>query len=170
MDAVIRSDIAQAGDAIILAYDLNGRVGKNSIYSWDSTMMKTPASVREKFMVMRTLGERNLVTAGKDISNLRTIGTLGMLLETSGKGASVDMTAIPHPEGVDFVHWLKIYPATDYVVTTQDARECIRIFEDAGLDAAVVGVIDDGSCLDIYEGENRVTVFDFGRDAITGIR
>ena len=169
-DAVIRSDTAEVGDAIVLAYDLDGRVGKNSIYSWDSTTMKTPASVREKFMVMQTLGERHLVTAGKDISNPGTIGTLGMLLETSGKGASVDMTAIPHPDGVDFVHWLKIYPATGYVVTTRDADECVRVFEDAGLDAAVVGTIDDGSCLDIYEGDGRVTVFDFGRDAITGIR
>jgi selenophosphate synthetase-related protein len=93
-----------------------------------------------------------------------------MLLETSRKGASVDITAIPRPGGVDFVHWLKIYPAIGYVVTTRDADECVRVFEAVGLDAAVVGVIDDGSCLDIYEGEDRVTVFDFGRDTITGIR
>ena len=169
-DAVIRSDTAEAGDAIVLAYDLDGKVGKNSIYSWDSTTMKTAASVREKFMVMQTLGERGLVTAGKDISNPGTIGTLGMLLETSRKGASVDITAIPRPDGVDFVHWLKIYPATGYVVTTRDADECVRVFEAAGLDAAVVGVIDDGLCLDICEGGNRATVFDFGRDVITGIR
>lgn len=169
-DAVIRSDTAQAGDSIVLAYDLDGRVGRNSIYSWDSTTMKTPASVREKYLVMQTLAERDLVTAGKDISNPGTIGTIGMLLETSKKGASIDLTAIPHPDGVDFTHWLKIYPATGYVVTTQDAEECIRTFRDVGLAAEVVGVIDDGSCLDIYEGENRVTVFDFKQDTITGIR
>ncbi len=56
--------------------------------------MKTAESVREKFMVMQTLGERGLVTAGKDLSNPGTIGTLGMLLETSRKGASVDITAM----------------------------------------------------------------------------
>jgi len=125
--------------------------------------MKTAANVREKFMVMQTLGERGLVTAGKDISNPGTIGTLGML-------ASVDITAIPRPGGVDFIHWLKIYPATGYVVTTRDADECVKVFEAAGLDAAVVGVIDDGLCLDIYEGDDRVTVFDFGKDVITGIQ
>ncbi len=168
-DAVIRSDTARAGDSIVLAYDLDGVVGKNSIYSWDSTTMKTPASVREKFMVMQTLAEAGIVTAGKDISNPGTIGTIGMLLETSGKGANIDLTAIPRPDGVDFLHWLKIYPATGYVVTTQDPPECIRLFEGVGLAAEVVGVIDDGSCLDIHEGENRVTVFDFKRDAITGI-
>jgi putative methanogenesis marker protein 2 len=170
-DAVIRSDTARAGDCVVLAYDLDGKVGKNSIYSWDSTTMKTPASVREKFMVMQTLAEAGLVTAGKDLSNPGTIGTIGMLLETSGKGASIDLTAIPRPDGIDFLHWLKIYPATGYVVTTQDSSECIRLFEDAGLAAEVVGVINDGSRLDIHEGarENTVTVFDFKRDAITGI-
>jgi len=170
-DAVIRSDSAQTGDSVVLAYDLDGRVGENSVYSWDSTTMKTAASVRRKFAVMQTLAERGLVTAGKDISNPGTIGTIGMLLETSKKGASINLTAIPHPDGVDFVHWLKIYPATGYVVTTRaaDADECVRIFEDAGLVAGVAGVIEDGSCLDICEGENRVTVFDFGLDAITGL-
>jgi len=169
-DAVIRSDTAQAGDSIVLAYDLDGRVGTNSIYSWDTTTMKSPASVREKYMVMQKLAEEHLVTAGKDISNPGTIGTIGMLLETSKKGASIDITMIPHPAGVDFIHWLKMYPATGYVVTTQHTEECIRTFRDAGLDAEVVGTIDDGPCLDIFEGDTRVTVFDFRRDTITGIR
>ena len=168
-DSVIRSDSAQAGDAIVLAYDLDGKVGKNSIYSWDTTTMKTPASVREKYMVMQKLGEKHLVTAGKDLSNPGTIGTIGMLLETSKKGASVDLTAIPRPDGVDFVHWLKIYPATGYVVTTQNPEECKREFENVGLASEVVGTIDDGSRLDIYEGDCRATVFDFKRDTITGI-
>jgi len=168
-DSVIRSDSAQSGDAIVLAYDLDGKVGKNSIYSWDTTTMKTPASVREKYMVMQKLGEKHLVTAGKDLSNPGTIGTIGMLLETSKKGASIDLTAIPRPDGVDFVHWLKIYPATGYVVTTQNPEECKREFENVGLASEVVGTIDDGSRLDIYEGDCRATVFDFKRDTITGI-
>ncbi len=46
----------------------------------------------------------------------------------------------------------------------------MKVFEGAGLDAAVAGVIDDGLCLDIYEGDDRVTVFDFGKDVITGIK
>ena len=33
------------------------------------------------------LGAQKLVTAGKDISNPGTLGTLGMLLESSGVGA-----------------------------------------------------------------------------------
>ncbi len=35
---------------------------------------------------MEEIGKRHLATAGKDISNPGLIGTLGMLLEVSGKG------------------------------------------------------------------------------------
>ncbi|MDP2766811.1 MAG: AIR synthase-related protein, partial [Candidatus Methanoperedens sp.] len=90
----IRSGTAGAGDFIIAAYDMGGKVGPNSPYSFDSTTMKEPEAVREKYKVMEELGERKLVTAGKDISNPGLIGTLGMLLETSKKGARVDLEKI----------------------------------------------------------------------------
>ena len=47
---------------------------------------------------MQEIGSRKLVTAGKDISNPGIIGTLGMLLEVSGKGADIDLTQIPKPD------------------------------------------------------------------------
>jgi len=75
------------------------------------------------------------------------------------------------PDGVDFGQWLKVYPATGYVITAKpgDAAECIRIFEDVGITAAVVGEINNSLKLDIYDENDRATVFDFKTDDITGI-
>ena len=170
-DCVIRSDSAKPGDVIIAAYDMDGRVGKNSPYSWDTTSFKEPAVVRARFMVMQEIGEKKFVTAGKDISNPGTIGTLGMLCEVSKTGASVDLGLIPCPENVDFEQWLKIYPATGYILTAKEenAAECLRIFEKVGITAAVVGKIDNTRKLDILYGGRRATVFDFLTDCITGI-
>jgi len=170
-DCVIRSDSAKPGDIIIAAYDMDGRVGTNSPYSWDTTSFKEPAVVRERFMVMQEIGEKKLVTAGKDISNPGTIGTLGMLCEVSKTGASVDLNRIPCPEDVDFEQWLKIYPATGYILTAKEdnVAECLRIFEKVGIKAAVVGKIENTRKLDILYGECRATVFDFLKDGITGI-
>jgi putative methanogenesis marker protein 2 len=170
-DCIIRSDTAQPGDVVVVAYDMDGKIGPNSPYSWDTTSFKDPKTVRERFLVMQTIGERKLVTAGKDISNPGTIGTLGMLCETSNVGASVDLTKIPMPEGVDFEQWLKVYPATGYILTAkpQDADECIQVFEDVGMVAAIIGKVDDGLKLDIYNKNERATVFDFRTDDITGI-
>jgi putative methanogenesis marker protein 2 len=170
-DCLIRSDTAQTGDLIIAAYDMDGRVGPNSPYSWDTTTKKTPSQVREKYMVMQTIGEEHIVTSGKDISNPGTLGTLGMLLETSHKGAIVDLEKIPVPDGVDFVQWLKIYPATGYIVTARPGNEerCRKLFEEVGITARVIGEITDDSRLTITHGKNRYQLFDFQRDIVTGI-
>jgi putative methanogenesis marker protein 2 len=170
-DCVIRSDSAKPGDLVIVAYDMDGRVGKNSPYSWDTTSFKDADVVRERFMVMQEIGEKKLVTAGKDISNPGTIGTLGMLCEVSRVGASVDLSKIPCPEDVDFEQWLKIYPATGYVVTAkaEHADECIDIFEKSGLKAAVIGEINDSQVIDIYSDSGKAVVFDFKDSGITGI-
>ena len=97
-DCVIRSDSANPGDVVIVAYDMDGRVGKNSPYSWDTTSFKEADVVRERFMVMQDIGEKKLVTAGKDISNPGTIGTLGMLCEVSRTDQHVDRRAISVPQ------------------------------------------------------------------------
>ncbi len=167
----IRSGTANAGDSIIAAYDMDGKVGPNSPYSFDSTTMKEPGVVRAKYKVMQELGEKKLVTAGKDISNPGLIGTLGMLLETSGKGARVDLEKIPAPEDVEFIQWLKIHPATGFIVTSlpENESEVIRLFESAGYTAASIGVIENTSRLDICYKNECATVFDFKRDVVTGI-
>ncbi len=167
----IRSGTARAGDSIIAAVDMDGRIGPNSPYSFDSTTMKEPQAVRAKYRVMQALGEKGLVTAGKDISNPGVIGTLGMLIETSGKGARIDLAKIPSPEGIDFIQWLKVHPATGFIVTCkpENASAVIREFEGAGYTAANTGIIENGSKLDICFDNACETVFDFKRDVVTGI-
>lgn len=170
-DCVIRSDSAKPGDVIIVAYDMDGRVGKNSPYSWDTTSFKDAAIVRERFMVMQKIGEKKLVTAGKDISNPGTVGTLGMLCEVSKVGASLDLDRIACPPNIELEQWLKIYPATGYIVTSREenAAECISIFEKAGILATVAGKINYTRRLEIHNRTDRAIVFDFTSDSITGI-
>ncbi|MBU3967344.1 MAG: methanogenesis marker 2 protein [Euryarchaeota archaeon] len=168
----IRSSTAKPGDSIIAAFDMDGRMGPNSPYSFDSTTMKGPKDVRAKYMVMQELGEKHLLTAGKDISNPGVIGTLAMLIETSRTGARVDLTKIPAPADVDFIQWLKVHPATGFIVTSlpENEVEVVRLFEGAGYRVEVIGSIDDTLKLDIYNGDERVTVFDFKTDIVTGIK
>lgn len=170
-DCLIRSDTAGKGELIIAAYDMEGQVGPNSPYSWDTTTMKTPAEVKEKYMVMQTIGEAHAVTAGKDISNPGTLGTLGMLLETSHKGAVVHLEDVPVPEVVDFIQWLKIYPATGYIVTARPGNEkhCMELFEEVGITSRVIGEITDDDRLVIMHGADSLTLFDFSKDTVTGI-
>jgi putative methanogenesis marker protein 2 len=167
----IKSGTAKAGDIIIAAYDLDGKIGPNSKYSFDTTTTKEPEEVRGKYRVMQEIGEKKLVTAGKDISNPGLIGTLGMLLETSKKGARVDLEKISAPENIDFTQWLKVHPATGFIVTAlpENESEVIGLFEKAGYTTANIGVVDDTWKLDICFSDKCVTVFDFKKDVVTGI-
>ncbi len=167
----VKSSTARPGDSVITAFDMVGRLGPNSPYSFDSTTMKKPEEVQEKYRVMQILGERHLLTAGKDISNPGVIGTLGMLVETSRVGTRVDLEKIPVPKDVDFIQWLKVHPATGFIVTSlvENEKEVIGQFEDAGYTAAGIGSIEDSHKLDICSKDECVTVFDFSTDVVTGI-
>ncbi len=167
----IKSSTAKPGDSVIAAYDMEGRIGPNSPYSFDSTTMKKPEEVRAKYRVMQTLGEKHLLTAGKDISNPGLIGTLGMLVETSRTGARIDLTRIPAPENLDFTQWLMVHPATGFIVTSlhENETEVVSLFEDAGYTAAVIGSIENTCRLDICSDGDCATVFDFRIDVVTGI-
>lgn len=167
----IKSGTAKEGEIIIAAYDMDGKIGPNSPYSFDTTTGKKPDEVRKKYMVMQEIGEKKLVTAGKDISNPGLIGTLGMLLETSKMGARVDLEKIRMPGDIDFIQWLKVHPAIGFILTAlpENEQKIIGLFEKAGYCAAKIGVVENTSKLDIYFGDECVTVFDFKKDIVTGI-
>lgn len=170
---LIYSHTANVDDDIIFAMDIDGRLHPNSKYSWDTTSHKSSSKVREQVLIMNKLGKDRLVTAGKDISNPGTLGTLGMLLESSKKGARVDLSSIPYPDiDIDFIHWLKVYQGCGFVVTCKPSNsdEIVSIFDSVGIAASVAGKIQASPKLEISDGEESEILFDFDKDIITGIR
>ncbi|MDY6959239.1 MAG: methanogenesis marker 2 protein [Halobacteriota archaeon] len=170
-DCVIYSSTAEVGDDIIMAVDLDGRVHPSSELNWDSTSHKDPQTLQKQIDSMRVLGESHLVNAGKDISNPGLIGTLGMLLEVSKKGALVDVDKVPTPKDLSMKHWLTIYPGMGFFVTArpENTEEIISIFEDHKLSSAMVGKITDDSILSITDGSECANVFNFKDGRITGL-
>ena len=173
-DCVIFSSGAKPGDKVLVAIDLDGRIYPSYNLAWDNTTRRTVAEIKKQLDTMVEIGEKKLATAGKDISNPGTLGTFGMLLESSGAGAIVELDKIPRPDvDIPFEQWLKMYPGTGFVLTVENddnAAECIRIFEDAGVAASVIGEVDASKKLKITNGTETATVFDFNREIITGIK
>lgn len=167
----IRSDTARAGDVVVAAYDLDGRVGPNSPYSWESTTRKSAREIARMYGCMRELGERHLLSAGKDVSNPGLVGTLSMLCESSGLGATVQLESIPHPEEVALSRWVLVHPATGFVVSAspEDVADVLEVFERAGLSAAVIGRLHAERRVYIARDDERVMVFDLASESITGL-
>ena len=173
-DCVIFSSGAKPGDKVLVAIDLDGRIYPSYNLAWDNTTRRTPGEIKKQLNTMVEIGEKKLATAGKDISNPGTLGTFGMLLESSGVGAIVELDKIPKPDAkISFEQWLKMYPGTGFVLTTENeanAAECINIFEDAGVAASIIGEVYASKKLKITNGTEKATVFDFEREMITGIK
>ncbi|MDD1718641.1 MAG: methanogenesis marker 2 protein [Methanoregulaceae archaeon] len=171
-DGVIYSHTAMDGDRIVAAIDLDGRVHPSCFLNWDSVSMKTADYVRKQIGLLEKLGREHLITAGKDISNPGVIGTLGMLLEVSGKGALVDLDAIPIPDldasGVSFEQWIRMYPGMGFILTVNAScvEEVCRQFCEVGMTANVIGNVDSSRQLRISSGEEISTVFDFNRNGV----
>jgi putative methanogenesis marker protein 2 len=175
LDSVIYSHTAKSGDAVIAAIDLTGRVHPSCALNWDSVTMKTPAQVRAQIQMLQTLGEAHLVTAGKDISNPGVIGTLGMLLEMSKKGAVIELDAIPRPDlkahGISFEQWVRMYPGMGFVLSADRMHvdEVCRRFASVGMAARPIGHLNGDRNLCIEYGGEQASVFDLKKESVMGI-
>jgi uncharacterized protein len=172
LDSLIYSHTAKEGDRVVAAIDITGRVHPSCALNWDSVTMKSSEEVRAQIGVMEEIGKRRLVTAGKDISNPGLIGTLGMLLEVSGKGAQIDLGLIPKPNlaanNMTFEQWVRMYPGMGFILTAKKERiaELVRLFAGVGMTARDIGAVNSTRELRItYEGQDT-QVFDFIDDGI----
>ena len=175
IDQLIFSDTAEEDDCVVAAIDLDGRVHPSCCFNWDSVTMKSAEVVRAQIRVMEDLGKERLVTAGKDISNPGVIGTLGMLLEVSEKGAVIDLEAIPRPDlsalGLSFEQWVRMYPGMGFILTAKEenVEEVCRRFVDVGITAAPIGVVNGGRRLTVRYLGRETQVFDLDQNGIMQI-
>ncbi|MDO5852497.1 MAG: methanogenesis marker 2 protein [Thermoplasmata archaeon] len=171
-DALLRSSTARPGDDIVFVIDTDGFYPDHLPYAFVTTVDKPDELVRAQMEAAAVVGERHLAHSCKDMSNPGSIGTLGMMLESSGVGATVDVTRIPSPENADPVRWVLAYQGCGFCFACppENSQEIIDIFEEVSCRGAVVGKVDDTSVLKITDGKETATVFDFGTEIITGCR
>ncbi|GAA1840820.1 MSMEG_0567/sll0787 family protein [Microlunatus capsulatus] len=104
------------GHAVRLTADLGGRwrAGYTG-QQWDSTSGRTTAELR----AMGSAVARTAPAAAKDVSMAGVVGTLGMLAEASGCGATLDVADVPRPAGATAGDWLTCFPG--FAMLTADA-------------------------------------------------
>lgn len=168
---IITSCGAKPGDKVLVAIDLDGVIHPQFHLNWDTTTMKSAKLVQSQIMAMNELAQKHLLSAGKDISNPGTLGTLGMLLETSNAGAIVELELIPRNTDVNWEDWLKLYPGAGFVLTAKEnnVEEIIEVLEKVNITTAVVGNIISDKKLYLTSNDHKEVVFDFDTDKITGI-
>lgn len=173
---VLSSATAKPGDSVIVAVDIDGSPGlKSWVKTFDSVLLKTGKQVLTRLEAIIQVAEKNLAHACRDISGPGVIGTIGMLCESSGVGASINIDNIPKPKNLDTQEWLMTYPSTGFVLTTSKPQECIKLLRKHKLTANAVGVISQKRVLQVsFQGQvetfvnlKEESIFGFKKEATT---
>ena len=170
-DKIITSFGACVGDKVIVAIDLDGRQHPKFALNWDTTYYKDEKIVQNQILAMIKIGELELATGGKDISNPGTLGTLEMLLESSGVGATIDLNSIPKNENVSWENWLKSYPGAGFVLTAKEknVKEIIKLLNEVSITAAVVGEVIEEKKLYLSDENQKMILFDQKKNPVLKI-
>jgi AIR synthase-related protein len=118
---LIASFNAQPGDLLLVATDFRGKPHPKHPF-WDAATAADPLQLREDLELLPRLAEAGLCDAGKDISMGGIIGTLLMLLETSGCGAILDLDKVPCPVGLPLERWLLCFPSYGFLLSVRPER------------------------------------------------
>ena len=168
---ILSSFSAKEGEDLILAMDMDGR-RYNNFLNWDTTLNKSSEECLSKLRIMNEIAEKELSFAAKDISNPGILGTIGMLLETSRKGAVIDVDEIQRPDNMDFIDWLKIYPGYGFTLTSspENTDKILSLFKNQKIEARVIGKVTNDNIMTLKDKNQKMTLFDFKTDIITGIK
>lgn len=160
-DSLITSAGANVGDKVLVAIDTDGRQHPQFPLNWDTTFEKDDKLVQDQIRIMQEIAEAHLPSAGKDISNPGTLGTLEMLLEASGVGACVELDKIPRNPNVEWEDWLRAYPGAAFVLTAKE-ENCNLIIDALSpysFEVAVVGDVIEEKVLYLKHGDEKVALF-----------
>ena len=168
----LRSHLAQKGDDLILAVDLNGSPGCHSVVSWDANSGKTSKELLYRLEILPLIAEQNLSNAAKDISNAGILGTISIFLENSGKGGCINLDAIPKPGSIQLIDWLHCFQSFGFIlaVKPENSGEVLKLFSNRDIDANIIGNVTDSDRVVIEDSHASKVLFDFETDEITGIR
>jgi len=163
------STTAKPGENVIVICDCKGEFTPGLPYSWDCTSDKSQNEI--KAVVTKLLAGLQNLSSGKDISNPGILGTLAMLLESSGTGADIEITKIPIPDGIDLLQWLKAYQGLGFIGTIKESKiKAISAeLKGSGMSFAVIGKVTKSKKLIIRLGQSEQILFDLASEKITGL-
>lgn len=159
----------EPGQVLAIAVDLDGRWHPDVPY-WKAFEQHSGERLRSQIDVLPRLAEGGLLNAAKDISNAGVLGTLLMLLEPTGCGATLDLDALPSPGDGDLLRWLQAFPSYGFLMTLpENTWESVHTaFALEGLTCARIGEIDASSCLRVKQGRTSMTFWNLAEKPFTG--
>lgn len=166
---LITSFNARPGDRLLVAIDFDGKPHPGFPF-WNAATKADPVQLRQKLEILPFLAESGLCDAGKDISMGGIIGTLLMLLETSGCGAILNIDDIPRPAQVPLEEWLLSFPSYGFLLSVrpENVAAVQTCFEQHDLVCIDVGTVSPNRQLVLKYGNESDVFWDLSQRSLTG--
>ncbi|MGD1858007.1 MAG: sll0787 family AIR synthase-like protein [Leptolyngbyaceae cyanobacterium] len=143
---LITSFGAQPGDDLVMVVNMQGSYYGDYPF-WNAATTVEPTQLQQHIGLLPQLAASGLCHGGKDISMGGIAGTLLMLSEASGCGASLDLDLVPRPVGVSWRKWLTSFPSFGFLLSVppEHLAQVQEIFQPHGLACKAIGTIKTGS-------------------------
>ena len=157
---LITSFDAVDGDVLIAAIDLRGGFREPHLY-WDAATGAPPARLRGDLEILPELAEAELVRAGKDVSMAGLIGTAMMLLESSRRGARIEIDAVPCPAGVPLERFLLAFPSFGYILAAHpdNVGAVLARFTERAIACAAIGTVDSSRKVRLWRDDEEIEIW-----------
>jgi selenophosphate synthetase-related protein len=85
-------------------------------------------------------------------------------------GATIDVDAIPKPEGVSLERWLTTFPSFGFLLSVADENlnETVQRFRERDIACAAIGRVDGSRTVKLKRGASVATLWDFGSEPLIG--
>ena len=166
---LISSFKAQPQDLLIVAADFRGQSHPDYLF-WNAATNANPQQLRANLAILPRLAKNGWCDAGKDISMGGIIGTLLMLLETSGCGATLNLDQIPFPDGISLEQWLTSFPSYGFLLSVrpENLAKVQAEFEQQHLSCAVVGEVQAHHELILRSQTESIAFWNLAQQPLTG--
>jgi hypothetical protein len=168
--AVLSTQHVAPGLDILLACCLEGTMRAD--FPFFTSLEERGDRLAGDVLTLAATAEAGEAVAAKDVSMAGLVGSLAMLLESRGAGATVDLDALPRPARVDLGQWLVCFPAFAFLLCVPPERveACAARFHARGLACARIATLDDTGLVRLRGGAEVATVLDLTKEPVTGLR
>jgi len=158
-EKLLTSFDAAAGDTLMIAIDLNGTYFENYPF-FNASTTSTTEHLRQISGLMAKLANNGWSVAAKDISMGGIIGTLAMLMHSSGVGSEIDLLSIPKPDGISWDKWLTSFPSFGYLFTCEREKipEIRKLFDTASIHCEAIGKITDTHSITVKYNDSHFNI------------
>ncbi len=158
------------GQRLFMLTDLTGSWHGDLPY-WGCVQGKTPDEIRQQWNVPAELAEAGLAVAAKDISNGGLLGTLIMMLELTGCGASLDISSILKPAG-DFLRWLRAFQSFGFLLAVEPEKvsALLNFFQHSHLTCSPIGEFNASGKIELDYAGATADFWDIKQQPLTAMR